>query len=294
MKLSADNKESLDEKKVKNSIKGKVSGKRMQYGSVDIERTINTVDYVDWNAVRRAKVEDISDAILLRGMNIKLAHRIKEFLDRLMKDHGNLDLEWVRNVPRLKAKEFLLSIYGLGLKSVGCVQLLTLKQPAFPVDVNVARVTVRLGEVPIPENTSDNLLMSVLYEYELHYQMITFGKVFCTKKKPSCAECPMRKECKSYADIDIEDSDGMGWLITQRMLTRAKGGSSKSKLRGQEGPVKKDQTHFTLVFDDRMCDDPSPYLLLVWESGDPSVEITPPSGLSNRKWSETVPGTVMD
>ncbi|XP_021742894.1 DEMETER-like protein 2 [Chenopodium quinoa] len=79
-------------------------------------------------------------------------------------DHGNLDLEWVRNVPPHQAKEFLLSIYGLGLKSAHCVQLLTLKQPAFPVDVNVARVTVRLGWVPAPPNTCDLLQMSVLEE----------------------------------------------------------------------------------------------------------------------------------
>ncbi|VAI16943.1 unnamed protein product [Triticum turgidum subsp. durum] len=35
--------------------------------------------------------------------------------------------------------------------------------------------------------------------YELHYQMITFGKVFCTKSKPNCNACPMRAECKHFA-----------------------------------------------------------------------------------------------
>ena len=35
--------------------------------------------------------------------------------------------------------------------------------------------------------------------YELHYQMITFGKVFCTKLRPNCAACPMREECHHFA-----------------------------------------------------------------------------------------------
>nr|KAJ0201879.1 hypothetical protein LSAT_V11C600320260 [Lactuca sativa] len=35
--------------------------------------------------------------------------------------------------------------------------------------------------------------------YELHYQMITFGKVFCTKSKPSYNACPMRAECRKFA-----------------------------------------------------------------------------------------------
>ncbi|KAM1175651.1 hypothetical protein ACFX2I_028026 [Malus domestica] len=35
--------------------------------------------------------------------------------------------------------------------------------------------------------------------YELHYQMITFGKVFCTKSKPNCNACPMRGECRHFA-----------------------------------------------------------------------------------------------
>ncbi|KAL5058737.1 hypothetical protein RYX36_030341 [Vicia faba] len=35
--------------------------------------------------------------------------------------------------------------------------------------------------------------------YELHYQMITFGKVFCKKSKPNCNACPMRSECRHFA-----------------------------------------------------------------------------------------------
>ncbi|OVA17862.1 HhH-GPD domain [Macleaya cordata] len=185
------------------------------------ERNNNTMDSLDWEAVRCADVKEIAKAIKERGMNNMLAERIKDFLNRLVRDHGSIDLEWLRDVPPDKAKEYLLNIRGLGLKSVECVRLLTLHHLAFPVDTNVGRIAVRLGWVPLqplPESLQLHLLelypmlesiqkylwprlctLDQLTLYELHYQMITFGKVFCTKSKPNCNACPMRAECKHFA-----------------------------------------------------------------------------------------------
>ncbi|CAL9198321.1 unnamed protein product [Musa hybrid cultivar] len=185
------------------------------------ERIHDTMDSVNWEAVRCAEVNEISETIRERGMNNMLAERIKEFLNRLVRDHGSIDLEWLREVEPDKAKNYLLSVRGLGLKSVECVRLLTLQHLAFPVDTNVGRICVRLGWVPLqplPESLQLHLLelypmLETIQKYlwprlckldqrtlyELHYQMITFGKVFCTKSKPNCNACPMRGECKHFA-----------------------------------------------------------------------------------------------
>lgn len=185
------------------------------------ERTANTMDSLDWEAVRCADVNEIANTIKERGMNNMLAERIKDFLNRLVREHGSIDLEWLRDVPPDKAKEYLLSVRGLGLKSVECVRLLTLHHLAFPVDTNVGRIVVRLGWVPLqplPESLQLHLLelypvlesiQKYLWPrlckldqrtlYELHYQMITFGKVFCTKNRPNCNACPMRGECRHFA-----------------------------------------------------------------------------------------------
>ncbi|KAK9723864.1 hypothetical protein RND81_05G030800 [Saponaria officinalis] len=185
------------------------------------ERPANTRDSVDWEAVRHANVNDIAETIKERGMNNMLAERIKALLDRLVKDHGSIDMEWLRDIPPDKAKEYLLSFRGLGLKSVECVRLLTLHHLAFPVDTNVGRIAVRLGWVPLqplPESLQLHLLeMYPILEsiqkylwprlckldqktlYELHYHMITFGKVFCTKRQPNCNACPLRGECRHFA-----------------------------------------------------------------------------------------------
>ncbi|GAQ84186.1 HhH-GPD base excision DNA repair family protein [Klebsormidium nitens] len=178
-------------------------------------------DGVDWEGVRAASLEDVADTIKERGMHVMLAQRIKSFLDKAKAEHGCLDLEWLRERPAAEAREYLNGLHGLGIKSTECILLLCLHKPAFPVDTNVGRICVRLGWVPL-EPLDEELQLHLLDQYpiqqrlqeylwrrlshldqrelyELHYQLITFGKVFCTKRQPNCLACPMRDECKHYA-----------------------------------------------------------------------------------------------
>ncbi|KAH7843286.1 hypothetical protein Vadar_014774 [Vaccinium darrowii] len=184
-----------------------------------------------WEEVRQATIDEVADAIKGRGQHRVLVERIKDFLDRVVRDHGSINLEWLRSVPPDKAKEYLLSFKELGLKSVECVRLLTLQHHAFPVDTNVGRVAVRLGWVPL-KPLPESLQIHLLELHELHYQMITFGKavsspidyvkasllsqfgfydvinslsdkmviqVFCRKCKPNCNACPTRGQCRHSA-----------------------------------------------------------------------------------------------
>ncbi|CAK8535339.1 unnamed protein product [Lathyrus sativus] len=186
----------------------------------DKPRHEDYMDFVDWKAVKDATVGEVAKAIALRGQQFIIAGRVVELLNMLYSTTGNMDLEWLRYIPPLDAKEYLLSIHGLGLKSVECIRLLALQHIAFPVDVNVARIVVRLGWVPLqtlPESMQihdleefpdSNKIQQYLWPrlctldhrtlYELHYQLITFGKVFCTKKHPNCNACPMKVGCEHY------------------------------------------------------------------------------------------------
>ncbi|KAF5953974.1 hypothetical protein HYC85_006830 [Camellia sinensis] len=126
------------------------------------ERTAKTMDSLDWEAIRLADVKEVADTIKERGMNNVLAGRIKDFLNRMVREHGSIDLEWLRDVPPDKAK--------------------------YPVLESIQRyLWPRLCKL-------DQRTL-----YELHYQMITFGKVFCTKSKPNCNVCPLRGECRHFA-----------------------------------------------------------------------------------------------
>ncbi|XP_058004146.1 DEMETER-like protein 2 isoform X2 [Hevea brasiliensis] len=184
-------------------------------------RARNQTDSVDWEAVRQAPLTEIAEVIKGRGQQTIIAKRIQDFLNRVYEYHGSIDLEWLRYAPQDLVKEYLLEIPGLGLKSVECVRLLALKNIAFPVDINVARISVRLGWIPL-EPLPGDLQFHLLEEYpvmdsiqqylwprlceldqktlyELHYHMITFGKVVCTKKNPNCGACPMKAECRHLA-----------------------------------------------------------------------------------------------
>nr|XP_004304875.2 PREDICTED: protein ROS1-like [Fragaria vesca subsp. vesca] len=184
------------------------------------KRQIEHMDSINWQAVRQADVEDIAEAIKGRGQHRIIAGRIKKFLNEVNQDHKEINLEWLRWAPAELVRTYLTNIEGIGLKSVECVRLLALKQIAFPVDVNVGRIAIRLGWVPmqpLPEDVQihvleempvmDNIqkylwprLTNLTHEelYELHYHLITFGKVYCTKRKPNCRSCPMKNECKYY------------------------------------------------------------------------------------------------
>ncbi|KAI3741989.1 hypothetical protein L1987_59668 [Smallanthus sonchifolius] len=287
------------------------------------ERSEDAKDSLDYEALRHAHVNEISDAIRERGMNNLLADRIKDFLERLVRDHGSIDLEWLRDVPPDKAKDYLLSIRGLGLKSVECVRLLTLHHLAFPVDTNVGRIAVRLGWVPLqplPESLQLHLLemypvlesiqkylwprlckMDQLTLYELHYQMITFGKVFCTKSKPNCNACPMRAECRHFASAFASARLALPGPEEKRMKMQnsmeIQGDMSKalvalnpqaasiptpklknvSRLRTEHLVYELPNSHPLLEgLYKREPDDPSPYLLAIWTPGETAHSMQPP------------------
>uniref|UniRef100_A0A0D9VG55 Demeter RRM-fold domain-containing protein n=1 Tax=Leersia perrieri TaxID=77586 RepID=A0A0D9VG55_9ORYZ len=87
---------------------------------------------VDWEAVLDTPEVEVARCIENRGQQYVMALRIQAFLKRVKKDHGNFDLDWLRYVPRESAKNYLLSVLGLGDKSVDCIRLLSLKHKAFP------------------------------------------------------------------------------------------------------------------------------------------------------------------
>ncbi|XP_052621212.1 protein ROS1C isoform X2 [Lactuca sativa] len=291
----------------------------------------HTEDALDWNAVRCAQADEISNAIQERGMNNRLAARIKMFLDSIHdKNSGLLDLEWLRNAKPGIAMDFFSRVYGLGIKSMECVRLLTLRQRAFPVDRHIARIVVRLGWVPI-KKLPDDVLIHQLEEYpimksvqeylslrlgnldaetlyELHYQMITFGKVFCTKKKPNCSSCPLKKDCSHFASAyarpeplekkifvpvsssgqkkntkngfeqDIEDHC-LGPVIVKTEELMKNAGRSRTEHQVYELP---DSHPLVQVLDKRDFDDKNPYLLAIWPPGE---TLQNPSGMLKEEYN---------
>ncbi|XP_073149612.1 DNA glycosylase/AP lyase ROS1-like [Henckelia pumila] len=269
---------------------------REQYSRGKSKDPVNdNIDSADWEAVRQASVEEVAKVIMNRGMNNILAGRIKDFLDRMIEDHGAIDLEWLRDVPPDKAKDYLLSIPGLGLKSTECVRLLTLRHHAFPVDTNVGRILVRLGWVPLlplPEDVQIHLLnnyplvdtiqkyiwprlckISNQTLYECHYQMITFGKVFCTKRQPNCNACPMRGQCRHFASA---------YASARLRLPGVQGGSNESEPQVKSSQNAMDIDPPLLVH----CDDDVSRVGDICLNSEPIVEFPPSPEPAAREMAE--------
>ena len=181
----------------------------------DPPRSEQMIDQVDWYAVLEAPLVEIVKCIRCRGMHWMLARRIKTILKRVMAQRGYLSLEFLRKTPTMEAREYLLALDGMGVKTTSCVLLLALHRTDFPVDVNVGRIMARLGWVPLESETALEELAQYAPEpavytflrerlnsfdvemlYELHYHMITLGKVFCAKLMPNCGACPLRDVCE--------------------------------------------------------------------------------------------------
>ncbi|RLM79370.1 transcriptional activator DEMETER-like [Panicum miliaceum] len=207
---------------VRSSIWKELQEEAYGKGYSDGSRT-GTSDAVDWESVLHAPIAEVAKCIEVRGQHYILALRIQVFLMHVKNaQDGSFDLDWLRYISREKAKNFLLSIHGIGEKSADCIRLLSLRHKAFPVDVNVARIVTRLGWVKLqPLNGAEFHLINsypIMRDvqrylwprlctidkeklYELHCLMITFGKVMCTKINPNCSACPFSANCKYYSSL---------------------------------------------------------------------------------------------
>ena len=95
-----------------------------------------------WEDVRDAPVADVIEAIRPGGLANTKAPRIQTIL-RQLDDHP--DLDWLADVPRSDAIDYLTSLPGVGRKTAACVLLFALGRPEIPVDTHVYRVGGRLG-----------------------------------------------------------------------------------------------------------------------------------------------------
>jgi endonuclease-3 len=157
--------------------------------------------FKDWEEVRRAKVRSIAAAIRSGGLADIKALRIKNILNQMYEEKGDLDLSFLRRWRTDKIKDWLKGFKGVGDKTVACVLLFSLKRPALPVDTHVLRVSRRLGLVP--QNSSAAKAEALLEElvpgkriYQFHLNLIAHGRMVCKAANPLCRGCVLLENCK--------------------------------------------------------------------------------------------------
>jgi endonuclease-3 len=155
----------------------------------------------DWEAVRRARPASIAAAIKSGGLANTKSVVIKNVLNQILARRGKLDMSFLHTVPLDEAREFLLSLKGIGPKTAACVLLFSCNRPVFPMDTHILRITKRLGLVPQKSNDlSAHKIMESLIppkkHYSLHINFIRHGRKICRSRDPLCDQCSLQEQCE--------------------------------------------------------------------------------------------------
>ncbi len=172
--------------------------------------------FPDWDAVARAPVHEVEEALKVGGLHRVKARRIQETLVAVRRQHGAYTLEHLHQVDLAAARRELSSIKGLGAKSVNCILLFSLGRPAFPVDTHVFRVLQRIGVHRTKNLTRANLELQEAVGgeicYPFHMNVIRHGRDICHARRPECWRCGIVDLC-GYPDKQ-QDQAGVTRPIT--------------------------------------------------------------------------------
>lgn len=166
-----------------------------------------------------ASEPEIAAAIAIGGLSRQKARSIKLLLSEIVSRFGRPTLAPLKHLTDDAREAFLVSLPGVGKKSARCVLMYCFGASVFPVDSNCWRICRRLGWVRATRpNRScsprdmDRLQSKVppALRFNLHVNMVSLGRDFCTPAQPRCSECPIRKHCRTFTSrrrSELDQSD---------------------------------------------------------------------------------------
>lgn len=159
--------------------------------------------YDSWEAVRDAPLEDVVAAIHSAGLSRQKGPSIQAALRAATNAEGEISLDFLNEMSVPEAREWLLQIKGIGLKTAAIVLLFAFHKPAFPVDTHIFRVTRRLGLLgprTRTEGAHSRLEAMIPPEdyYAVHLNLIRHGREICHARRPACEVCPLTTYCEYY------------------------------------------------------------------------------------------------
>jgi endonuclease-3 len=158
-----------------------------------------------WEEVRDADPSQVIAAIRPAGLANQKGPRLQNVLREITRLRGNLNLDFLQDLPPEEARRWLLQFKGVGPKTAAIVLQFSLGVPAFPVDTHIFRVTGRLGIRPKKMNAEQahehlaNLMPPETY-YPAHLNIIRLGREICQARIPKCSRCPLQDLCDYYAE----------------------------------------------------------------------------------------------
>jgi endonuclease-3 len=161
-----------------------------------------------WEAVRDAPTEQVQDAIANVNWPEVKAPRLQTIMRQITEERGNLDLNFLCQLPVEEAAAWLNRFEGVGPKTTACVLLFSCQKPLLPVDVHVHRVSGRIGLIgkKVSADAAHTLLQALLPQdarsiYNFHKALLRHGQRICVFERPRCNKCVLTDLCDYYKTV---------------------------------------------------------------------------------------------
>ncbi|MFH1917382.1 MAG: hypothetical protein ABIJ21_09045 [Nanoarchaeota archaeon] len=148
---------------------------------------------LSFRALDKVNQEKLAGFIRSAGYFNQKAMKIKELCNALKRVQFNE----LKGASLNDAREFLLSVKGIGPETADSIVLYALEKPAFVVDAYTRRVFVRLGIISGSESYDEirslfekSLPAGISLFKEYHALIVRLGKDVC-RKNPKCHLCPL-------------------------------------------------------------------------------------------------------
>ena len=177
-------------------------------GNRDLAYTRLRARFPTWEQVRDAPPEAVVDAIRPAGLSNQKGPRIQAALRRITQERGELNIDFLADLPVEQAREWLMSINGVGPKTAAIILLFCYDKDAFPVDTHIHRVAGRLGLIG-PKVTADQahdilLKLCPAGAYgTFHINIIRHGREVCHARSPECERCPLQDVCLYFQRVSL-------------------------------------------------------------------------------------------
>lgn len=153
-----------------------------------------------WQQVLKATDQQVAVAIKAGGLAKQKSTRIRNVLQKIQIDFGELSLQSLVDMDTFTALNYLLSFKGVGKKTAACVLLFSLERNVFPVDTHILRISKRLGWITLRADANlahEQLAVIIPSEryLEAHVNLISHGRKICRARNPLCNECEINKFC---------------------------------------------------------------------------------------------------
>ena len=161
-----------------------------------------------WEKMRDAPTSEVQETIANVNWPEVKAPRLQALMRRITEERGELNLDFLRDMPVEEGAAWLNRLEGVGPKTTAAVLLFSSRKPILPVDTHVHRVSIRLGLIG-KKVTADNahaLLQALLPNdpqtiYNFHKALLRHGQRVCVYDRPRCEKCILTDLCDYYKTV---------------------------------------------------------------------------------------------